>query len=46
MTGLNGQTVVWGKLFRAGGLDELSNNDLSKLEKMGLVNVIGLRSTD
>jgi protein-tyrosine phosphatase len=42
---LEGRTVRWRRLFRAGGLSELSAADLLVLRELGIRTVVDLRST-
>jgi protein-tyrosine phosphatase len=41
----DGGRVRWRRLFRAGGLSELSETDLAILRELGIVTVVDLRST-
>ena len=42
----DGRTVAWRRLFRADGLNKLSDADVAQLEELGLATVIDLRTRD
>jgi protein-tyrosine phosphatase len=42
----DGRTVAWRRLFRADGLNKLSDSDLAQLAELGLSTVIDLRTLD
>lgn len=42
----DGRTVRWGRYFRAGRQDRMSERDLTKVEKLGIVTQIDLRKPD
>ncbi len=42
----DGRTVAWRRLFRADGLNKLSDADLARLSGLGLATVIDLRTRD
>jgi protein-tyrosine phosphatase len=42
----DGRTVAWRRLFRADGLNKLSDADLGQLSELGLATVIDLRTLD
>jgi protein-tyrosine phosphatase len=44
--GAGGKHVRWGMLYRSGGSPLLSNNDIAKLESLGLKQLVDLRSNE
>ncbi|MDR2081459.1 MAG: tyrosine-protein phosphatase [Campylobacteraceae bacterium] len=40
----NGKTVKWGKVFRSGDLNQLTNADITYLENIGIKTVVDFRS--
>ena len=42
----DGRTIKWGLVYRSGELSQLSNDDVGKLEGLGIRAVVDLRSPE
>ncbi|ETW95363.1 MAG: hypothetical protein ETSY1_30945 [Candidatus Entotheonella factor] len=42
----DGRTICWGRYFRAGRLDRMTQNDLEKVRSLGIATQIDLRKSD